>query len=40
MIQQKALTRLLVKKEVFSKEDFLEMVKARDQKIRRKRETS
>jgi uncharacterized protein YqgQ len=33
VIQQKALTRLLVEKGIFSKEEFLEMVKILDWEI-------
>ena len=41
VIQQEALTRLLVERDIFSKEEFLEMVKVVDQemKIKRKGET-
>ena len=35
VVQQEALTRLLIEKEIFTKEEFLEMVKAVDQEIRR-----
>ena len=37
VIQQEALTRLLVEKGIFSKEEFLEMVKILDQEMKRKR---
>jgi hypothetical protein len=37
VIQQEALTRLLVEKGIFSKEEFLEMVKLVDQEMKRKR---
>jgi len=36
VVQQEALTRLLVDKGVFSKEEFLEMVKVVDQEMKRK----
>ncbi len=36
VVQQEALTRLLVEKGIFTKEEFLEMVKAVDRKIKRK----
>jgi hypothetical protein len=34
--QQEALTRLLIKKGVFTKEEFLEMVKMVDREMKRK----
>ncbi len=37
VVQQEALTRLLVEKGIFTKEEFLEMVKAVDQEMKRKR---
>ena len=37
MFTQEALTRLLVEKGIFTKEEFLEMVKAVSQKIKAKR---
>jgi len=36
MAQQEALTRLLVEKGLFTKEEFLEMVKAVDRKRKKK----
>jgi hypothetical protein len=36
-VQQEALTRLLVEKKVFTKEEFLEMVKVVDREIKRKK---
>ena len=36
VVQQEALTRLLVEKGVFTKEEFLEMVKVVDQEMKRK----
>jgi uncharacterized protein YqgQ len=36
VVQQEALTRLLVEKGVFTKEDFLEMVKVVDREMKRK----
>ena len=36
--QQEALTRLLVEKGIFSKEEFLEMMKAVNREMKRKRE--
>jgi hypothetical protein len=36
VVQQEALTRLLVEKGVFSKEEFLEMVRVVDQGMKRK----
>jgi hypothetical protein len=38
VIQQEALTGLLVEKGIFTKEGFLEMVRVVDREIRRKRE--
>ena len=35
MVQQEALTRLLIMKGLFTKEEFLQMVKAVDQEIKR-----
>ena len=37
VIQQEALTRLLVKKEIFTKEEFMETVKAVDKEMKKKR---
>ena len=37
VIQQEALTRLLVEKGIFSKEEFLEMVQVVDQGMKRNR---
>ena len=37
MIQQEALTRLLIEKGIFNKQEFLEMVKVVDQEIKKKR---
>jgi len=37
VIQQEALTRLLVEKGIFSKEEFLEVTNTVDQEMRRKR---
>jgi hypothetical protein len=37
VVQQEALTRLLVEKGVFTKEEFLEMVKVVDREIKRRR---
>jgi hypothetical protein len=37
VVQQEALTRLLIEKGVFTKEEFLEMVKVVDGEMRRKR---
>ena len=36
-VQQEALTRLLVEKGVFSKEEFLEMVRMADQEMKRQK---
>ena len=36
VVQQEALTRLLIMKGLFTKEEFLEMVQAVDQEIKRK----
>jgi hypothetical protein len=38
VIAQEALTRLLVEKVIFTKEEFLEMVRVVDRKIKKKRE--
>ncbi len=38
VVQQEALTRLLVEKGVFTKEEFLEMVNVVDRETKRKRE--
>jgi uncharacterized protein YqgQ len=38
IVQQEALTRLLVEKGVFTKEEFLEAVMVVDKEIRRKRD--
>ncbi len=40
VVQQEALTRLLVEKGVFTKEEFLEMVKVVDQEMKRKRKVA
>jgi hypothetical protein len=37
VVQQEALSRLLIEKGIFSKEEFLEMVKMVDQEMKRKR---
>jgi hypothetical protein len=37
VVQQEALTRLLVEKGVFTQEEFLEMVRVVDQEMKRKR---
>jgi len=37
VVQQEALTRLLVEKWIITKEEFLEMVKVVDQEMKRKR---
>ena len=37
VIQQEALTRLLVEKGIFSKEEFLDMVRVVDQEMKKKR---
>jgi uncharacterized protein YqgQ len=37
VIQQEALTRLLVEKGIFTKEEFLEMVRVVNQEMKRKR---
>jgi uncharacterized protein YqgQ len=37
VVAQEALTRLLVEKGIFSKEEFLEMVRVVDQEMKRKR---
>ena len=37
VIQQEALTRLLIKKGIFTKEEFLEMVNVVDKEMKRKR---
>jgi hypothetical protein len=39
MVQQEALTRLLVEKGIFTKEEFLEPVRAVDRERKRKRGT-
>jgi len=36
VVQQEALTRLLVEKGIFTKEEFLEMVKVVDREIKKK----
>ena len=36
VIQQEALTRMLIEKGIFTKEEFLEMVKVVDQEMKRK----
>ena len=40
VVQQEALTRLLVKKGIFTKEEFLEMVKLVNQEIKRKKNSN
>lgn len=40
VIQQEALTRLLVEKGIFTKEEFSEMVKVVNQEMKRKRKGS
>jgi len=37
VIQQEALTRLLVEKRIFTEKEFLEMVKVVDREMKRKR---
>jgi len=37
VVQQEALTRLLLEKEIFPKEALLEMVRVADREMRRKR---
>ena len=37
VVAQEALTRLLIEKRIFTKEEFLEMVKVVDQGMKRKR---
>jgi hypothetical protein len=37
VVQQEALTRLLVEKGVFTKEEFLEMVKVVDREMKRRK---
>ena len=37
VVQQEALTRLLVEKGIFTKEEFLEMVRIVDQEMKKKR---
>jgi uncharacterized protein YqgQ len=37
VVQQDALTRLIVEKGIFSREEFLEMVKVVDKEMRRER---
>jgi len=37
VVQQEALTRLLIEKGIFTKEEFLEMVKVVDREMKRKR---
>jgi hypothetical protein len=37
VVQQEALTRLLVEKGIFTKEEFLEMVRVVDREMNRKR---
>ena len=38
VVQQEALTRLLVEKGIFTKEEFLEMVRVVNQEMKRKNE--
>ena len=38
VVQQEALTRLLIEKGIFTKEEFLEMVKGVNQEMKRKME--
>ena len=40
VVQQEALTRLLVEKSIFTKEEFLEMVKVVDREMKSKRKSS
>ena len=40
VVQQEALTRLLIEKGVFTKEEFLEMARVVDREMRRKRDES
>ena len=40
VVQQEALTRLLVEKGIFTKEELLEMVKVVDREMKRKRNGS
>ena len=40
VVQQEALTRLLVERGIFTKEEFLEMVKVVDRGVKREREGS
>jgi len=37
VVQQEALTRLLIEKGIFTKEEFLEMVKVVDREMKRER---
>ncbi len=37
VVQQEALTRLLIKKGIFTREEFLEMVRVVDREMKRKR---
>jgi hypothetical protein len=37
VVQQEALTRLLVEKGIFTKEEFLEMVRVVDREMKRKK---
>jgi uncharacterized protein YqgQ len=37
VVQQEALTRILVEKEIFTKEEFLEMVIVVDREMKRKK---
>jgi uncharacterized protein YqgQ len=39
VVQQEALTRLLVEKGIFTKEEFLEMVRVVDREIKRKQKS-
>ncbi len=40
VVQQEALTRLLVEKGIFTKEEFLEMVKTVDREMKRKKKVA
>ena len=37
VVQQEALTRLLIEKEIFSKDEFLEIVRVVDREMKRER---
>ncbi len=40
VVQQEALTRLLIEKGIFTKDEFLEMVKTVDQEMKRKKKVA